>query len=138
MTTVVKYPSQRPATPLLPTLPVHGVLRQRSSVHIRLARPALSPAQPWEQAGLRNHLTGDGPNSLRTLDPGGSLSKWAAHVVKTATTGAGTLRPVAGGQVLEITAPMALEAGGTTPVGVRLFQATGEETWRLTTILTHP
>jgi hypothetical protein len=87
---------------------------------------------------MKNHLTGSGPNSLRTLDSGGSLSKWIAHVVKLATTGAGAPRAIPGGQVLELTAPMTLEAGGTTPVGVRLFQATGEETWRLTTILTHP
>jgi RHS repeat-associated protein len=87
---------------------------------------------------MKNHLTGSGPNTLRTLDPGGPLSKWSAHVVKTATTGAGSPRAVAGGEVLEIMAPMALGAGRTTPVGVRLFRAAGEEIWRLTTILTHP
>ena len=87
---------------------------------------------------MKNHLTGRGPNSLRSLDPGGALSKWAAHVVKTATTGIGSSRVIAGGEVLEITAPMALETGGTTPVGVRLFRGAGEDTWTLTTILTHP
>ena len=85
---------------------------------------------------MRKHLTGRGPTSLRTLDPGGTLDKWAGHVVKTATSGSGTPRAVQGGEVLEVMAPMAREAGGVLNIGVRMFCGTGEEVWKLTTILT--
>jgi hypothetical protein len=85
----------------------------------------------WEK-----HLTGSGATSLRTLDPGGSIEKWAAHVVKLAGTGEGVPRAVQGGQVLELMAPMTREAGGSLKVGVRLFNPAGATVWELTTILT--
>jgi len=71
-----------------------------------------------------------------TLDPGGTLSKWVGHVVQTAATGQGAARTIAGGEIMEILAPMAREAGGSLNIGVRLFRATGDEAWNLTTILT--
>lgn len=64
------------------------------------------------------------------------MSKWTSHVVDLGQTGDGVARAVRGGEVLELSAPMAREVGGTLNVGVRLFRATGAETWELTTILT--
>jgi len=85
---------------------------------------------------MERHLTGSGASSLKTLDPGGTLSKWVGHVVQTAATGQGAARTIAGGEIMEILAPMAREAGGSLNIGVRLFRATGDEAWNLTTILT--
>ena len=51
---------------------------------------------------MEKHLTGSGPLSLRTLDPGGNLAKWTSHIVQTATTGSGSVRAVAGGQIMEV------------------------------------
>ncbi|MEZ4252420.1 MAG: SpvB/TcaC N-terminal domain-containing protein [Polyangiales bacterium] len=85
----------------------------------------------------KRHLNGQRADSLRTLDPGGTLEKWVGHIVRTATSGTGTPRAMqGGGEVLEIIAPMSREAGGTLNVGVRMFRAAGEVTWRLTTVLT--
>ena len=85
-----------------------------------------------EVAGQVRH----GPLSLKTLDPGGNIDKWSAHIAKTATSGGGTARTVAAGEILEVIAPMAREGGGTLNIGVRLFRANGDDLWRLTTILT--
>jgi len=85
---------------------------------------------------IKKHVSGNGSISLKTLDPGGNIDKWTAHIAKTATSGGGNVRTVATGEVMEIIAPMAREGGGTLNIGVRLFRATGDDVWQLTTILT--
>ncbi len=82
-------------------------------------------------------LTKSGPSDLSTLDPGGSMSKWMNHLVKTATTGeAGAAVRYPQGTRIDVIAPMQREAGGTIQVGARLWLPEGGSRWRLTTILT--
>ncbi|WP_162658920.1 polymorphic toxin-type HINT domain-containing protein [Tuwongella immobilis] len=83
------------------------------------------------------HLSGDGPLSLKTLDPGGTREKWLKHITELAESGTGgTLKQLPTGETLELIAPMALESGGQINVGVTLFRKSGDTQWRLNTILT--
>jgi hypothetical protein len=74
--------------------------------------------------------------SLKTLDPGGNIDKWTAHSAQVASSGAGVIRSIPSGATLEVVAPMMREGGGTLNIGVRLFRATGDDVWRLSTLFT--
>ncbi len=83
------------------------------------------------------HLSGDGPVSLKTLDPRGTREKWVKHITVLAENGSGgTVTKLPTGEKLDLMAPMPLEGGGHINVGVSLFRKTGETEWVLTTILT--
>jgi len=82
-------------------------------------------------------LSGDGPVSLKTLDPGGTRDKWVKHITELAENGTGgTITNLPTGEKLDVIAPMPLEGGGHINIGVSLFRKTGETGWELTTILT--
>ena len=87
--------------------------------------------------GKKKHLTGNGPISLQTLDPGGTTDKWMQYISRLASTGTPRSTSNKGtGILIEIMGQMPLEGGGTRNVGVRLFQKFGETIWSLDTILT--
>ena len=69
-------------------------LQSRSNLEDRAASELTYHPTHGISARTETPPVGEGPHSLKALDPGGSLSKWMAHVVKLSTTGEGVPRAV--------------------------------------------
>jgi hypothetical protein len=93
------------------------------------------------QHGKKNHFFGlnvKDHESLRMIDPNGNPEKWLQYVVHLAQNGAGPVKNLPTGQMMEIMGKMAKSnSTETLDVGIRLFKMHGEDIWKAGTILTN-
>ena len=89
------------------------------------------------QHAKTKHFFGKGVYSLKTLDPKVNPDKWTHHFIELAQRGNGTVKNIPTGQIMEVKGMMPKADGsGILNIGVRLFKASGSNTWKLNTILT--